>query len=151
VLKKGRKEDWENYSLVSLTREGHTASPAAAISSHVKDRDDRTHNVGKRSMESWNHSGWETPLRSSSQPNTTRPTKPCPKVPQLHGFCNPSRDGDSTTALGSLFQCLTTLPVKKFFPNIQSAPPPMQLEAIAYCPITWEKRPPPASLQPPFR
>ena len=52
VLKKGRKEDWENYSLVSLTREGHTASPAAAISSHVKDRDYRTHNVGKRSIES---------------------------------------------------------------------------------------------------
>lgn len=27
----------------------------------------------------------------------------------------PSRDGDSTLALESLFQCLTTLPVKKFF------------------------------------
>ena len=30
-------------------------------------------------------------------------------------FLNTSRDGDSTTALGSLFQCLTTLSVKKFF------------------------------------
>jgi len=30
-------------------------------------------------------------------------------------FLNTSRDGDSTTSLGSLFQCLTTLPVKKFF------------------------------------
>jgi len=28
---------------------------------------------------------------------------------------NTSRDSDSTTALGSLFQCLTTLSVKKFF------------------------------------
>jgi len=30
-------------------------------------------------------------------------------------FLNPSRDGDSTTALGSLFQCLTSLSLKKFF------------------------------------
>jgi len=30
-------------------------------------------------------------------------------------FLNTSRDGDSTTSLGSLFQCLTTLSVKKFF------------------------------------
>jgi len=30
-------------------------------------------------------------------------------------FLNPSRDGDSTTALGSLVQCLTTLSVKTFF------------------------------------
>jgi len=28
---------------------------------------------------------------------------------------NPSRDGDSTTALGSLVQCLTTLSAKNFF------------------------------------
>ena len=31
-------------------------------------------------------------------------------------FFNTSRDGHSTTSLGSLFQCLTTLSVKKFFP-----------------------------------
>ena len=30
-------------------------------------------------------------------------------------FLNTSRDGDSTTFLGSLFQCLTTLSVKKCF------------------------------------
>ena len=30
-------------------------------------------------------------------------------------FLNTSRDGDSTTSLGSLFQCLTTFCVKKFF------------------------------------
>jgi len=51
-------------------------------------------------------------------------------------FLNTSRDGDSTTSLGSLFQCLTTLSVKKFFPNIQSKPTLMQLEVIASCPIT---------------
>jgi len=35
-------------------------------------------------------------------------------------FSNLSRDGDSTTVLGSLVQCLTTLSIKKFFliPNI---------------------------------
>ena len=31
------------------------------------------------------------------------------------GFLNTSRDGNSTTSLSSLFQCLTTLSVKKFF------------------------------------
>jgi len=31
---------------------------------------------------------------------------------------NPSRDGDSTTSLGSLVQCLTALAVKTFFLNI---------------------------------
>ena len=30
-------------------------------------------------------------------------------------FLNTSGDGDSTTSMGSLFQCLTTLSVKKFF------------------------------------
>jgi len=38
-------------------------------------------------------------------------------------------------SLGSLFQCLTTPSVKKFFPNIQSKPPLAQLEAIASHPI----------------
>ncbi|XP_075271329.1 chromatin accessibility complex protein 1 isoform X2 [Opisthocomus hoazin] len=37
------------------------------------------------------------------------PAKPCPGVPHPHVFGTPSRDGDSTTALGSLFQCLTAL------------------------------------------
>ncbi|KAK4825008.1 hypothetical protein QYF61_022954 [Mycteria americana] len=40
---------------------------------------------------------------------------------------NTSRDGDSTTSLGSLFQCLITL---------SSKPPLAQLEAISSCPIT---------------
>ena len=49
-------------------------------------------------------------------------------------FLNPSSDDDSTTSLGSQFQCLTTLSV--IFPNIQSKPPLMQLEAISCHPIT---------------
>ena len=54
-------------------------------------------------------------IKSNRQPNTTMPTKPCPEVPVSTRFLNISRDGDSTTSLGSLFQCLTILSVKKFF------------------------------------
>jgi len=61
--------------------------------------------------------------------------KPCPEVPHLHVFLNTSRDGDSTTSLGSLFQCLTTMS-KEIFLNTQSKPPLMRLEAIASRPIT---------------
>jgi len=49
---------------------------------------------------------------------------------------NTSRDGDLTTSLGSLFQCLTTLSVKNFFPNIRPKPALAQLEAIFSCPVT---------------
>ncbi|KAK4831073.1 hypothetical protein QYF61_015271 [Mycteria americana] len=49
---------------------------------------------------------------------------------------NTSRDGDSTTSLGSLFQCLITLFSEVKFPNIQSKPPLAQLEAISSRPIT---------------
>ncbi|KAK4831181.1 LOW QUALITY PROTEIN: hypothetical protein QYF61_015913 [Mycteria americana] len=61
-----------------------------------------------------------------------------------------ARDGDSTTSLGSLFQCLTTLSVKKFFlisslnlPWHNLRPFPLVLSLV-----TWEKRPTPTSLQP---
>jgi len=54
-------------------------------------------------------------IESNRQPNTTMPAKPCPEVPYLHVFLNTSSDGDSTTSLGSLFQYLTTLSIKKFF------------------------------------
>ena len=67
-------------------------------------------------------------------------------------FLNTSRDGDSTTFLGSLFQCLTTLSVKKFFlisnlnlPWCNLRPLPLILSLV-----TWEKRPTLTSLQPPF-
>jgi len=54
-------------------------------------------------------------------------------------FLNTSRDGDSTPSLGSLFQCLTTLSVRKFFPDIQPKPPLAQLEAISFkfCPLSF--------------
>jgi len=54
-------------------------------------------------------------IKYNCQPNTTMAAKSCPGVPYLHVFLNTSRDGDSTTSLGILFQFLTTLSVKKFF------------------------------------
>ena len=49
-------------------------------------------------------------IKSNHHPNT--PMSPSATSTR---FLNPSRDGDSPTALGSLVQGLTTLPVKKFF------------------------------------
>lgn len=46
------------------------------------------------------------------------------------------RNGDSTVSLDSLFQCLTTISVKIFFPKIHSKPPLSQLEAILSCSVT---------------
>jgi len=92
-------------------------------------------------------------IRCNRQPITTMPTKPCPKVQYLHIVFYTSRNGDSTTSLGSLFQCLTTLSVKKFslisnltLPWCNFRPLLLILSLVA-----WEKRPAPTSLQPPFR
>ena len=49
---------------------------------------------------------------------------------------NTDRLGGSTTSLGSLFQGLTTLLVKKVLPNIKSKPPLVQFWTIPTCPIT---------------
>lgn len=46
-------------------------------------------------------------------------TRPCP-LPYLHIFLSASRDGDSTSFLGSLFQCFTTLSMIFFFPPNES-------------------------------
>ena len=61
-------------------------------------------------------------------------------------FMNTSRDSDSTTSLGSLCQCLATLPEKKFFlisnlnlPWCNIRPLPLILSLV-----TWEKRPIPS-------
>ena len=62
---------------------------------------------------SWNHYGWKRPLRSSPAVNTLLPI--LPSVPQSTQFLNATRDGDSTTSLGSPFQHLNTLSEKKFF------------------------------------
>jgi len=48
---------------------------------------------------------------------------------------NTSRDGVSTTSLGSLFQYLTTLSEKNFFLNIQPEHPLAQFKAITSYPI----------------
>jgi len=61
-------------------------------------------------------------------------------------FLNTLRDGDLATSLGSLFQCLTTLSVKKFFLMSNLNLPLAQLEAISPHPVTSEKRPAPLSL-----
>lgn len=64
-------------------------------------------------------------------------------------------DGDFTTALGSSFQCLTTLPVKKFPPmsnlnspgTAETEPLPLLLSLVS-----WEQIPPlPPRLLPPVR
>ena len=72
---------------------------------------------------------------------------PCP------WFLNTSRDGDSTTSLGRLCQCITTLPENNFFPYIQPEhlrynlrPLPLMLTLL-----TREMRPRPTSPQPPFK
>jgi len=64
-----------------------------------------------------------------------------------------SKNCNSTIALGSLFQYLTTLPVNNFFllsnlnlPWHNFRPLPLALSLV-----TWEKRPTPASLKPPLR
>ena len=89
--------------------------------------------------------GWKRPLRSSSP--TVHPTTPCllnHNILKCHiymFFWNTSRDRDSTTPLGSRFQCLTTLSVEKFFlisnlnlPWHNLKPLPLILSLV-----TWEK------------
>ncbi|KAK4820813.1 hypothetical protein QYF61_007207 [Mycteria americana] len=69
-----------------------------------------------------------------------------PKTVPLHG------DGDSTTSLGSMFQCLTTLSVKFFLiPNLNVSRRNLRPFPLVLSLVTWKKRPTPTSLQPPFR
>lgn len=51
---------------------------------------------------------------------------------------NASENEDSTTQLGSLLQCLTT--VSEEILNFQSKPPVVQLETITLLPITFHLR-----------
>jgi len=48
---------------------------------------------------------------------------------------NASRDGASTTSLGNLFQCVTTL-YEQLPPDIQPKPPLCQFKTIPPCPIS---------------
>lgn len=60
---------------------------------------------------------WKGPQRSSPTINLTLPSSALNISPSTtsRNFLNFSRDGYSTTSLGSLNPCLTTLSVKKFF------------------------------------
>ncbi|NWR88451.1 BRM1L protein, partial [Furnarius figulus] len=79
-------------------------------------------------------------------------TKPRLQTLNLHIFLNTFRGSDSTTSLGSLFQCLITLSMKKFclisrlnfWCNLRPFPLVLSL-------VIWENRLTPTSLQPPFR
>lgn len=65
-------------------------------------------------MESRNHCGWKGSPRSLSP--TTDWSPPCQlwMSATSRGFLNTSRNGHSSTSLGSPLQCLTTLSVKKY-------------------------------------
>lgn len=73
-------------------------------------------------------------VKSNLLSNTSVPNKPCHKVPHFIF----SRDWDSATFLGRLFQCFTTLPVKKFFLMrlffLISSLNLVQLQAVSLCP-----------------
>lgn len=68
-------------------------------------------------------------------------------------FLNTSRDVDFTMSPGSLFQCLTTLFMKKFFltsnPNLSWSNLKPLHHVLSF--VTWKKRPTPFLLQPPCR
>lgn len=61
-------------------------------------------------------------------------------VSQAMAVSATSRDGDSSTCLGSSSQCLITLSVKKFF-LMSILNIPWQLKTMSSCPLVWEKRP----------
>jgi len=52
-------------------------------------------------------------------------------------FLNISRDGDSTTALGSLFQCLTTLSVEKYSLPLPQCSSPQTCKRVVNCPVCF--------------
>jgi len=81
--------------------------------------------------------GWKRPLKSSCPTITLTPPCLLNHVMKCHicTFFEHLQGWDSTTSLHSLVQCLTALSVEEIFPNIQSEPPLMQLEAISSHPI----------------
>lgn len=86
-------------------------------------------------------------LRSSSPTiNLTLPDLPLNYDPKCHS-CNTSSTGDSTTSLGSLFQCLTTLSMKKIY-YMHSKPPwcNLRLFPLILLRAAWEKRATPSPL-----
>jgi len=92
------------------------------------------------------------PLRSSPTINLTLQSQPLNHVMSLSATYTFS-DGDSTTSLGSLFQCLITLSVKHFFLTSKLNLPwhNLRLFPLIRSLVTWKKTPTPTSLQFPFR
>ena len=84
-----------------------------------------------RIIESWRLEKTSKIIKSNHQPITTMSWSAISTR-----FLNTSRNGDSTTFLGSLFQRLYYSFNKEIFPNIQSKPPLTQFEAIASHSIT---------------
>ena len=103
-------------------------------------------------LKSQNHLGWKGPWRSSSPTvNLALAVSNYTVSPSAMStlLLNTSRDGDSTTSLGSPFQCPTTHPGKKYFlisslnlPWCNLRPLPLVLSLI-----TWLKRLIPGSLR----
>ncbi|KAK4825788.1 hypothetical protein QYF61_002372 [Mycteria americana] len=90
--------------------------------------------------------GWKRPLRSSSPIIIlTLPSPPLNHSLSTTSTCllNTSREGDSTTSLGSLFQGLATLSVKKFFliSNLNFPWRNLRPSPLVLWLVTWEKRP----------
>lgn len=108
-------------------------------------------------VESWNHEGCKRPLRSLS-PTFILALPPCsPQTVSSSAlathFLNTSRGDVSTSSLASLFQRFSNLSINFFFlifdlnfSWFSLGPFPLMLSLV-----TWEKRPTPTSLQPPFR
>ena len=58
----------------------------------------------------------------------------------IHMSLNTSMDGDSTTSLGNLFQCLTTPFQEEILHNVQSEPHLAPPEVISLCPVVSQLR-----------
>lgn len=77
-------------------------------------------------------------LKSSCSASSAKATaNPSPQVPYL---LNPSRNGASTIALGSLCWCWTTTFGEKSFPDIKFKAPVAHLDPVFSCPITYSLR-----------
>lgn len=76
-----------------------------------------------------------TIIKSNLQPNPTMATEP-PRA-----TCSQFLDGDSATSLGSLFQCLTTLSMKKFslVSKYPRAPHYCQISLVIHA-LVWRER-----------
>ena len=102
--------------------------------------------------ESQNHLGWNIPLRSSSP--TFNLALPSPPLNHVHKhtiytfFLKTSREGDSTTSLGSLFQYLTSLSVKNFLliPKLNLPCHNLRTFSLVLSIGAWEKKLIPSSL-----